>query len=141
MPWWSMKTWSPAPTRARGGLVVPRMGCNTIQVSTQLVVEPSTEAVATAVTALKLLADETRLRIVWNLLHGEHNVNELAEHLGMHAAAISHHLARLRFARVVRTRRDGNRIFYAVHDPHIAALVSAALLHTARPQPGHHHEH
>lgn len=85
-----------------------------------------------AVAMLKLLADETRLRIVWNLLHGEHNVNELAEHLGMQPAAISHHLAKLRLAGVVRTRRDGNHIYYAARDHHIERLVAEALRTTDR---------
>ena len=78
---------------------------------------------------LKLLADETRLRIVWNLLHGEHNVNDLADHLGMQPAAISHHLAKLRLAGVVRTRRAGNHIFYAATDHHIERLVAEAFDH------------
>lgn len=93
------------------------------------VVEPTVADVDVAVAALKLLADGTRLRIVWNLLHGEHSVNDLAAHLGMAPAAISHHLAKLRLAGVVRTRRDGNRIFYAAHDHHIEALVGEALRH------------
>jgi DNA-binding transcriptional ArsR family regulator len=91
--------------------------------------EPGPDEVERAVATLKLLADETRLRIVWNLLHGEHNVNELAEHLEMQPAAISHHLAKLRLTGVVRTRRDGNRIYYAAHDRHVEALVAAALGH------------
>lgn len=82
---------------------------------------------ARAVATLKLLADETRLRIVWNLLHGEHNVNDLAAHLGMQPAAVSHHLAKLRLAGAVRTRRDGNHIYYATRDRHIERLVAAAL--------------
>ena len=90
------------------------------------------EEFAVAVGALKLLADETRLRIVWNLLHSEHNVNELADHLGMAPAAISHHLAKLRLAGVVRTRREGNRIFYATDNNHIAGLVAEALRHADR---------
>ena len=84
---------------------------------------------ARAVATLKLLADETRLRIVWNLLHGEHNVNDLAVHLGMQPAAISHHLAKLRLASAVRTRRDGNHIYYATRDRHIEQLVADALGH------------
>jgi DNA-binding transcriptional ArsR family regulator len=93
------------------------------------VVEPSPADVDAAVAALKLLADGTRVRIVWHLLHGEHNVNELAGHLAMAPAAISQHLAKLRLAGVVRTRRDGNRIFYAAHDHHIEALIAEALRH------------
>jgi DNA-binding transcriptional ArsR family regulator len=99
----------------------------TIQVPAQIGGEPDLAAVTEATVTLKLLADPTRLRIVWNLLHGEHSVNELAGHLGMQPAAISHHLAKLRLARVVRTRRDGNRIYYATRDHHIEQLVAAAL--------------
>jgi DNA-binding transcriptional ArsR family regulator len=97
-------------------------------VPAQIHEEPAEAAIARATATLKLLADETRLRIVWNLLHGEHNVNQLAAHLGMQPAAISHHLAKLRLAGVVRTRRDGNRIFYATRDHHIERLVAAAFL-------------
>jgi DNA-binding transcriptional ArsR family regulator len=101
----------------------------TIQVTAQVVDEPSVQEIDLAVRALKLLSDETRLRIIWQLLHGEHSVNELARHLAMQPAAISHHLAKLRLAAVVTTRREGNRIYYAAHDDHIAALVQEALGH------------
>lgn len=96
--------------------------------------------VASAVQTLKLLADETRLRIIWNLLHGEHSVNALAAHLSMQPAAVSHHLAKLRLVGVVTTRRDGNRIFYAAHDDHVEALVREALRHAEHlaPDPAHH---
>jgi DNA-binding transcriptional ArsR family regulator len=98
-----------------------------IKVDAQIHEEPGREEMARAVATLKLLADETRLRIVWNLLHGEHNVNDLAAHLGMQPAAISHHLAKLRLAGVVRTRRAGNRIYYGTRDQDIEGLVAAAF--------------
>lgn len=78
---------------------------------------------------LKLLADNTRLRILWALLHSEHSVNELASHLGVQPAGVSQHLAKLRLGRLVRVRRDGNRIFYAVDDDHVRRLVEEALFH------------
>ena len=106
-------------------------------VGTAQVAEPTIAEVDAGVAALKLLADRTRLRIVWSLLHGEHSVNALAEHLGMQPAAISHHLAKLRLAGVVRTRREGNRIFYAAHDHHIEALVAETLRHVEH-LPGDH---
>jgi DNA-binding transcriptional ArsR family regulator len=110
-------------------------------VATQIVEEPSADDVAVAVRTLKLLADETRLRIIWNLLHGEHSVNALARHLDMQPAAVSHHLAKLRLTGVVSTRRDANRIFYAAHDDHIEALVQEALRHVEHldTNPAHHH--
>lgn len=97
--------------------------------------EPSAEAFGAAAEALKLLADETRLRILWNLLHGEHSVNELAEHLDARPATVSHHLARLRAAGVVRTRRAGTRIFYSADNEHVEALVAETLHHTSHHRP------
>lgn len=78
---------------------------------------------------LKLLGDETRLRLIWALLDGEHSVNELAELVGAHPAGVSQHLAKLRLARLVRTRRDGTRIFYVADDAHVRRLVEEVLSH------------
>lgn len=82
-----------------------------------------------AVETLKILADSTRLQIVWALLHGEHSVGDLAAHVGARPAAVSQHLAKLRLAGLVRTRREGVRIFYVAHDQHILQLVEQAMFH------------
>jgi DNA-binding transcriptional ArsR family regulator len=92
--------------------------------------DPSDEQIADGVELLKLLADPTRLRILWALLHSEHSVNELADHVGAQPAAVSQHLAKLRLARVVTTRREGTRIFYATKNPHIRRVVEEALTAT-----------
>jgi DNA-binding transcriptional ArsR family regulator len=92
-----------------------------------------------AVAIFKLLADDTRLRILWTLLHSEHSVTELAAHVRSRPPAVSQHLAKLRAARLVTVRRDGTKIFYATHDEHVRLLVEAAVLHTehvATTQPG-----
>ena len=89
---------------------------------------------------LKMLADPTRLRIIWALLHGEHSVNELADHVGGQPAAVSQHLAKLRLARLVKTRRDGTRIFYEANDAHVRRLIEEALFHAdhvAQDMPDH----
>jgi DNA-binding transcriptional ArsR family regulator len=78
---------------------------------------------------LKLLGDETRLRIIWALQNSEHSVNELAELVGAQPAGVSQHLAKLRLAHLVRTRRDGNRIFYVADDVHVGRLVEEVLSH------------
>lgn len=80
---------------------------------------------------LKLLADETRLRIICELLSTERSVNELAELVGAQPSGVSQHLAKLRLARLVRTRRDGNRIFYVVDDVHVRRLVEEVLSHAS----------
>ncbi len=93
--------------------------------------DPSGEQVATAVDTLKLLADPTRLRILWALLHGEHSVGPLAEHVGAPAPAVSQHLAKLRLTGLVQTRRDGNRIYYLADDDHVRRLVEESLFHAS----------
>jgi DNA-binding transcriptional ArsR family regulator len=98
-------------------------------VDTQIDVIPSHGEFQSAVGMLKLLGDETRLRIIWALLDGEHSVNELAALVGAHATGVSQHLAKLRLARLVRTRRDGTRIYYVADDAHVRRLVEEVLLH------------
>lgn len=92
---------------------------------------------------LRMVADPTRLRIMWSLLHGEHSVNELADHLGARPAAVSQHLAKLRLSRLVSTRRDGTRIFYMAENDHVRGLVEQALFHAdhvVHGLPAHHEQ-
>lgn len=77
------------------------------------------------------LADPTRARIVYALTRGERSVGELAASVGVSPSATSHHLKSLRDLRIVRYRREGNRIFYAVDDAHVVALFQEALHHLA----------
>src|SRR5947209_11952479 len=105
------------------------------------VVTPSDEQIAYAVETLKLLADPTRLRIIWALLHGEHAVNELADHVGAQLTAVSQHLSKLRLARLVRTRREGTKVFYEAENEHVRRLATEALFqadHVVNDQPAHH---
>jgi DNA-binding transcriptional ArsR family regulator len=113
----------------------------TIFVTAQIVDKPSDAEFVAAAHLLKLLADPTRLRIVWALLHGEHAVAELAEHVGARPTAVSQHLAKLRLAGAVRTRRDGNRIYYLAQNEHIERLAAEALLEADHlVAGGHHHD-
>src|ERR1700678_1062531 len=95
----------------------------------QIVNDPASEEFRSAVGMLKLLADETRLRVIWALLEGEYSVNELADLVGAQPAAVSQHLAKLRLARLVRSRREGTRIFYVLDDAHVRRLVQEVLSH------------
>jgi DNA-binding transcriptional ArsR family regulator len=98
-------------------------------VTTKIDANPSQEAFASAVELLKAVAVEARLRILWALLHGEHSVNDLAEHVGGSASAVSQHLRQLRELGVVSSRREGNFIFYRCDHPHVRALATEALSH------------
>ena len=90
---------------------------------------PTDEQVAEAVEILKLVADPTRLRLLWALLHGEHSVNLLAEHVGAQPSAVSQHLAKLRLGHLVRTRREGTKVFYLAQNDHVRRIVEEALFH------------
>jgi ArsR family transcriptional regulator, lead/cadmium/zinc/bismuth-responsive transcriptional repressor len=77
------------------------------------------------------LADPTRARIMYALTRGEHSVSELAAIAQVSPSATSHHLRGLRDLRLVRYRRDGNRMYYTADDVHVGALFSEALHHLA----------
>jgi len=64
--------------------------------------------------ALKALSDSNRLRILEILVTGEHCVSDLVERLQIDQPKVSHHLAILRSAGVIRSRRDGRHINYSV---------------------------
>src|SRR5580704_1049513 len=104
--------------------------------ATQISADDGAAEFFSAVGMLKLLADETRLRIIWALLSGEHSVNELAELVGAQPAGVSQHLAKLRLARLVRSRREGTRIFYVVDDAHVRQLVEEVVTHAGHDDPG-----
>ena len=74
---------------------------------------------------LKALSHETRLLILCLLSEGEKSVSELEETLSMSQAAVSQQLARLRFDRLVKTRRDGRSIYYSIADEEVSALIGA----------------
>jgi len=101
----------------------------------QIIELPSDGDVDLAVGMLRLLGEPTRLRIVWALLQGEQSVNELAQVAGVSAAVASQHLAKLRLARLVRSRREGTRIYYSVDDEHVRGLLEAAVVHVAHRGP------
>lgn len=63
------------------------------------------------------------------MLHGEHSVDELAHHLGVNAAGVSQHLAKLRLARLVTVRREGTKAFYAAESAHVRKLAEQVLFH------------
>ncbi|MER7170016.1 ArsR/SmtB family transcription factor [Streptomyces mesophilus] len=87
--------------------------------------------VSRAVAVLKAVADPTRFTILWDLSQGERPVGQLAELTGAHVAAVSQHLARLRTAGLVTSRREGTRIYYRAAGDHVRALLEDAFL-TAR---------
>jgi len=73
----------------------------------------------------KALASGRRVEIVDLLAQGERSVDEVADQLGQSVANTSHHLRALARAGLVRTRREGTRIFYALASESVAQLWAA----------------
>lgn len=90
---------------------------------------PTEKQVEVASDAFRLLADPTRIKIVWALLQGESSVSCLSELVGTSPTAVSQHLSKLRLAKLVHVRREGTFAFYSAADDHVARLLSEALFH------------
>ncbi|MDA8285529.1 MAG: metalloregulator ArsR/SmtB family transcription factor [Actinomycetota bacterium] len=88
---------------------------------------PSADQIEVAVHALSLLADPTRLRLLWLCATAEHDVGRLAVLAGTTPAAASQHLAKLRLAGLVSVRHHGRRHLYSTRGGHVARLVREAL--------------
>ncbi|MEY2233175.1 MULTISPECIES: ArsR/SmtB family transcription factor [Streptomyces] len=80
-----------------------------------------------AASVLALLADRTRLALMERLGRGEADVTTLTEACGAARPSVSQHLAKLRLAGLVTTRKDGRRVVYALGHGHLRRLVDEAL--------------
>ncbi|MEU9473474.1 metalloregulator ArsR/SmtB family transcription factor [Streptomyces avermitilis] len=88
---------------------------------------PGEEQFALAAELLALLADRTRLALLHALNDGEADVSTLTEVCGAARPAVSQHLARLRLAGLVNTRKEGRRVIYSLRDGHLRRVVDEAL--------------
>ena len=71
------------------------------------------------VTFCKALADDTRQRILQLLLEGEKSVGDLTESFAMSQPTISHHLGVLKGVGLVRSRKEGKHVFYAIEQDNV----------------------
>lgn len=94
------------------------------------------DQVGLIVEVFRMLADATRIRLLWSLIDEELSVTDLAERVGKPAPAVSQHLAKLRMARLVRTRRAGTTIFYSLENDHVSQLVVDAVFNAEHAGPG-----
>jgi ArsR family transcriptional regulator, lead/cadmium/zinc/bismuth-responsive transcriptional repressor len=80
-----------------------------------------------------ILGDPTRLRVLSALLPGELCVCDLAAATGVNRTTVSHQLRVLRDHRLVRRRREGKVVYYALDDDHVVSLLAIAAAHAAEP--------
>jgi DNA-binding transcriptional ArsR family regulator len=91
--------------------------------------EPTEDQVLAAVMSFALLAEPTRVRMLWSLRDAECDVASLAAAAECRPTVASQHLSKLRFAGLVEGRRDGRRVLYRLRGAHVRNLLIEALFH------------
>ena len=87
------------------------------------------DVVTLAVEVLRILADPTRLRIATLLIDAELSVSDLAEAVRRPVPGVSQHLAKMRLAHLVATRKQGTTVLYRIDAEHIRPLVLDTTRH------------
>ena len=77
----------------------------------------------------RIFGDSTRIRILYVLFESEMCVCDIAALLGMTQSAISHQLRILKQARLVKARREGKMVYYALGDDHVRTIFAQGLDH------------
>ena len=91
--------------------------------------EPTEDQVQAAVMSFALLAEPTRVRMLWALRDTECDVASLAAAARCRPTVASQHLSKLRFAGLVEGRREGRRVLYRLRGAHVRNLLNEALFH------------
>ena len=77
----------------------------------------------------KVFSDTTRLKILKVLLDGETCVNDISSKINVSSSAVSHQLSYLRRTNLVKTRKEGQVIYYSIADNHIKVIIEYGLEH------------
>lgn len=91
--------------------------------------EPMWKAHSSMAGFFKALADETRLKILFALLSGNKCVMHISERVEMSQSAVSHQLAILKRANLVKVVRVGKNQVYSISDEHVRLVLDMAELH------------
>lgn len=90
---------------------------------------PDARRLDTATATFRMLADPTRLHILWLLAQEPSDVTSLVEQTGASRTSVSQHLAKLRFSGLVTTQKESRRVVYSIADGHLTRLVMEGLNH------------
>lgn len=77
----------------------------------------------------KVIGDSTRIKILFCISKKEMCVLDIAELIGMTHSAVSHQLANLKAARLVKSEKKGKEVYYSLDDDHIEKLFNLAIEH------------
>lgn len=91
--------------------------------------QPDDEYLYDLAELFKVFGDSTRIKILYALFESELCVGDLAAVLEMNQSAVSHQLRILKDAKLVKFRREGKSIFYALDDDHVRTILSMGMDH------------
>ena len=77
----------------------------------------------------RVFGDSTRIKILYALFESELCVNDIAQVVGISQSAVSHQLRVLKDSKLVRFRREGKTVFYALDDDHVRSILSMGMDH------------
>lgn len=92
-------------------------------------VMPSIDDMSHLADFFKVFGDTTRVRILSSLSEGEMCVCDIAYLLNMSQSAISHQLRTLKQSRLVKNRKEGKVVYYALDDEHVKQIIAQGLVH------------
>ena len=92
-------------------------------------VTPGPQLLETAASTLRMLAEPTRLNLLFQLTQGPKTVTELTAAGDVPRTVVSQHLAKLRLSGLVDTRKDGRHVIYSLHDGHLIRLIQETINH------------
>lgn len=78
----------------------------------------------------RIIGDPTRLKILWIIKDHELCVCDICVLMDMSKSAVSHQLAVLRSANLVKYKKEGKSVFYMLSDEHVSQLINICLEHT-----------
>ena len=90
---------------------------------------PDDEVLYDLADVFRVFGDSTRIKILYVLFEAEMCVCDIAQLLGMTQSAISHQLRALKNARLVKARREGKTVFYALADDHVRSIIDQGIEH------------
>lgn len=90
---------------------------------------PSDEFLYDLADLFRVFGDSTRIKILYVLFESEMCVCDIAQLLGMSQSAISHQLRTLKQSKLVKSRREGKTVFYALADGHVSTILGQGIEH------------
>lgn len=91
--------------------------------------QPEEEVLYDLAELFKVFGDSTRIRILYALIESELCVGDIAQMLNLGQSAVSHQLKLLKDAKLVKFRREGKVIFYALDDDHVRTILNMGMEH------------